>query len=90
MDIAVMKHWIWQVRRNLFALPIEHHLMPIFTGHPGSGKNTAITKFLKPIEELRALRDAILQDERQSSVLARSYVIFFDEIPKVLRPTRLH
>lgn len=89
VDIAVMKHWIWQVRRKLFGLPVEHHLMPIFTGHPGSGKSTAITKFLKPIEELRALRDAdILQDERQSSVLARSYVIFFDEMPKVAATDR--
>ena len=85
VDIAVIRHWIWQVRRKLFNLPVEHHLMPIFTGKTDSGKSTAITHLLGPIMDLCTFRDAdILQDERQSAVLARYYGIFFDEMPKVL------
>jgi len=85
VDIAVIQHWIWQVRRKLFGLPVEHHLMPIFTGKTDSGKSTAITRLLGPIKDLSTFRDAdILQDERQSAVLARYFVIFFDEMPKVV------
>jgi hypothetical protein len=82
LDVAVIKHFIWQVKRKLFGLKVEHHLMPILLGKTGGGKTEAVKKLLSPIGDLcDPVGDlTILEDERHSFRLAQSFVLFFDEM----------
>lgn len=85
VDIAVLKHFIWQVKRKMLSLPVEHHMMPVITGRQGCGKSIAVVKLLGPVQAVvdPAADLAFLSDERQLSRLAESYVVFCDEMPKI-------
>ena len=52
LDIAVVKHFVWQVKRKLIGLPVDHHIMPILFGKSGGGKSVAIHKLVEPLKEL--------------------------------------
>ena len=81
LEIAVLKHFIWQVKRKLFKKNVEYHLMPIFVGRTGSGKTRAIENFLSPIEDLALQTDlTTLKDDRFNHNLYERYVLFFDEM----------
>lgn len=83
-DIAILKHFIWQVKRKFFGLPVAHHIMPIFTGAQGTGKSTAILKLIEPIKSLclNGQPVSFVTDERHYSTLGKHYVVFFDEMSK--------
>lgn len=55
--IAVIKKFIWQVKRKIRGIHIENHMMPILIGGQGTGKSTLLSKILEPIEELSANTD---------------------------------
>lgn len=81
LDLAIMKHFLWQVKRRAAGLPVEHDLMPVFTGLQGSGKSNAIKKLLSVLNELAIpIRASLLTDERHAPALARSLVGFWDEM----------
>jgi hypothetical protein len=82
LDLAVLKHFIWQVKRKLNGLRVEHHLMPILFGKTGGGKSRAIEKLLEPVLDLVdfAADLAFLNDERQLFRLTRAFVVFIDEM----------
>jgi hypothetical protein len=83
LDIAVMKHWIWQVKRKFKRLSTKHHIMPIFYGKTLSGKTTAIEKLLEPIKQLTMIAElTIVNDSRNDFNLIEKLVIFFDELGK--------
>jgi hypothetical protein len=86
--IAVIKHFIWQVKRKLNRLPVEHHLMPIVVGKTRGGKSTAVQKLLTPLTELvggDGLGLNVLSDERYNYLLTQFYVMVFDEMDKAMR-----
>lgn len=82
-EVLVMKHFIWQIKRKMMDLPVEHHMMPVLSGLSGSGKSVAIRKMLEPLKELVIEKqlDAV-SDDRQYNVFGDYYVIFFDEMAK--------
>ena len=81
LHIAVLKHWMWQVKRNMFGKPIVDHLMPIFYGQQGSGKSMAVRKLISPLEDyLLGQTFDQLTDERHHKSLSDSFVGFFDEM----------
>lgn len=81
IDIAITRHFIWQVKRKLFGLPVEHHLMMVLFGTSGAGKSVAVHKLLAPIMDVTSLRDlTIFNDQFARRAFARNYVIFFDEL----------
>lgn len=82
LDLAVMRHWLWLVKRSLLELPAEHHLMPIFVGAQGSGKSTAVGQFLAPLKELALIPVAgdLLTDSRWAPALGRYAVGLWDEM----------
>lgn len=83
LDIAVMKHWIWQIKRKFKKLETKHHLMPILYGKTRSGKTTAIERLLKPIKQLTMVAElAMVNDTRNDFNLIDKLVIFFDELGK--------
>lgn len=87
LDVAVMKHFVWQVKRKLYELPVEHHLMVVVLGKTGAGKSEAIRKLIGPLRELTDCPQdmAFVNDERQAFRLTRCYIMFVDEMGKADR-----
>lgn len=83
-DIAVMRHFVWQVKRKMSGLKVDWHVMPILYGPTGSGKTEAVKAFLKPVEELCVFPQdmAVLGDSREANIFGRFYVAFFDELAR--------
>jgi hypothetical protein len=84
LDLAVLLHFIWQMKRKLNGLPVTDHLMAVFQGKTRAGKSTALLRLFEPVREVLSsfLGLDVLQDERQVFRLARSYVVFLDEMGK--------
>jgi predicted P-loop ATPase len=83
LDIAVMRHWIWQVKRKFKKMETKHHIMPILHGRTRSGKTTAIERLIEPIKQLSMIAElAMVNDSRNDFNLIEKLVIFFDELGK--------
>lgn len=81
LQIHVMAHWIWQVKRKVFNKPVRNHLMPVFSGPQGSGKSTALNILTSPLRDYRL--DWNLQalgDDRNYHGINRNFIILFDEM----------
>ncbi len=76
-----LAHWIWQVKRKMLGLPVEDHLMLVFTGRQGCGKSSALSKLLETISEYRCdMPISALADERNYVALSENFVILSDEM----------
>lgn len=82
VDVAVMRHFIWQVKRKLSGLPVKYHMMPILTGPQGIGKSTSVKRLFGPLGLLWVEKDSVREvtDERAKHLLADAFVVFFDEM----------
>lgn len=85
LGIAVLQHFIWQVKRKQLNLPVEHHLMPVIVSRlQGTGKTTFVRRFLGPLAELATdpvpLTD--LADARSGDVF-RYLVVSVDDIERL-------
>jgi hypothetical protein len=87
VNLAALLHFIWQVKRKLAELPVEHHMMLVLVGPQGGGKTEAIRHLLSPIRELTQTVSelTLLSDSREYSLLERAYVVFFDEMARAAR-----
>lgn len=82
-DIAVAKHFVWQIRRKLFGLSVEHHMMPVLYGASGGGKSVAVHKLLGPLESVTVLQNmTVFNDQFSRQMFAKNFVMFFDELAK--------
>lgn len=81
LDMAIVKHFIWQIRRKLFGLPVEHHLMPVLYGEQGSGKSRALELLLSPISSV-VLHTSLSEivDDRLQPQLGNHFVALLDEM----------
>lgn len=81
LDLHVLAHWLWQVKRKMNGLSVKNHVMIVMTGKQGSGKSTAITTLVAPIKEYRLdLNLESLADDRHYHGLSRNFVIVCDEM----------
>ncbi len=82
LDVAVMEHFIWQVKRKLMRKDVLWHLMPILYGTQGTGKTTILADcFLSPLKEVWQKEDfRIFKDSRKWYGFKKYYVLFFDEM----------
>lgn len=85
LDVAVMAHWLWMLKRRARDLSVIHHIMPVLYGPQGCGKSVAIKKLLTPIKEyvLSSVSMDQLGDSRVALSMSQNLVIFLDELPKV-------
>ena len=86
VDFAVLQHFIWQVKRKIKGLPVEHHLMPIITGKSGAGKSIAMKKLISPLDCLQvgSTMDTC-SDERKWNLFADYPVVYMDEMANMHR-----
>jgi predicted P-loop ATPase len=84
LDVAVVKHFLWQVKRKLHGLPVERHLMLVVHGKQNGGKSRAIQELYGPLKELTDfLADlTALGDERQAYRQGQYYITMCDEMGK--------
>ncbi len=82
LEIAVVKHFVWQVKRKMLKLPVTYHMMPVFYGPQGSGKSTAILKLLSPLGELVSTPTGFnfVKDYREIQIFKDNFAIFSDEM----------
>lgn len=77
---AVLKKFMWQVKRKMRNMEIYDHLMPVLLGPQGVGKSTFVYKMLGPVDELRLNVDfKMITDDRNIEIWS-SYVMFVDEM----------
>lgn len=80
-DYAVMRHWIWQVKRLNSGRTVAWDLMPIFVGKQGDGKSTAIEILCSVLAELMIGINALtLTDDRSTEILGDHAVGFWGEM----------
>lgn len=83
LTTSVMRHFVWQVRRKIYGLPVEHHMMPILYGKSGGGKSQAVLKLLHPLDSLCLNMDlSIFSDQFRTRLFNKAYIMFFDEMAK--------
>lgn len=86
IDLAIMKHFLWQVKRKAADLPVVYHICPIFFGKQGGGKTTAIEKLLSPIKDLTlSFSPDEATDNRVKAAFGKNLVCFFDEMANMAR-----
>jgi predicted P-loop ATPase len=78
--IAVIKKFMWQVKRKGMGLPVTNHLMPVLTGRQGGGKSTLVGNMLQPIfDGVKQTTFADISDNRLID-LWETPVLFMDEM----------
>lgn len=86
LDIGVIAHWMWQVKRRGFNMPTVHTIMPILFGRQGGGKTVALNKLLQPLQAFRLnLKMNQLDDERFYHGFSTHLVALFDELQGIER-----
>lgn len=86
LNVAVLKHWMWQVKRRANSLTSNYPLMPVFVGKQLGGKSMALNKLLAPWDEFRLnLKMNQLSDERYYSGFNTNFVGLFDELQGIER-----
>jgi hypothetical protein len=84
LEATVLKHFVWQVKRKIYGLPVSYHNMPVLVGKSGSGKSQLIKKMLHPIHEMVYYDGDFkkLVDTREAFNLISYFVYFIDEMSK--------
>jgi hypothetical protein len=78
---VVLKHFIWQVKRKMFRLPVRYHMMLIFKGQQEGGKSTMIRDHLcNPVKDFFASTNFKAITEDKSHNIWDNHVLFFDEM----------
>ena len=82
-QLAIVKHWIQQVKRKLLRLPVEYHIFLIIYGAGEDGKTKAIDKLNSPLIDLTL--DFVVEDITNSTYIGSfqdNAIIFCDELVK--------
>lgn len=85
ITVAVLKKFIWQIKRRLAGKPIVYHLMPVIYGSQGCGKSVFITKMLEQLGSLFATTDFNRLSDNREANLFRNFALFLDEMNKADR-----
>jgi len=78
--IAVVKKFMWQIKRKGMGLTVTNHLMPVITGKQGGGKSTLVSSMLAPIAD--GVKSATFSDIADNRLIDMwsTPVLFMDEM----------
>lgn len=81
VHVAVLSHWIWQVKRKLAGRAVQNHIMIVFYGAQGAGKSEAVEALLERVDSvtLRIPFDDIV-DSKTYNQLNKHAVCSVDEL----------
>lgn len=80
-DLAVITHWMWQVKKKMKNETPSYHIMPIFYGKQEGGKTVALNKLIGPINNFRLnINLDQMGDDRYFKAMSENFVIVFDEM----------
>ena len=86
VDLCFVKHFLYQVKRKLYGLPVKHHMMLLLYGRSGTGKSEAIKRLINPFSEFVFEGDlSALDDSRYYHALSENFIGFIDELGKAQR-----
>jgi hypothetical protein len=77
---AVLKHFIWQIKRKMFGLAVEKHMMPVLVGLQEIGKSTIVKQIVAPIAEFSIITNFKDITDGRSHDLWKNYVLILDEM----------
>lgn len=77
---AILKKFIWQIKRKMLNYPVSNHLMPILLGPQGIGKSTFISKLIAPLKEATASTDFSQITDDRNIDLWDNYALVLDEM----------
>ena len=88
LDIAVMKHWMWQVKRQAKGEKVINPIMPIFYSKKGGeGKSWQIEKLIKPVADINnnmfvipSIKMSYIDNDNFPKMLENKLICFFDEM----------
>ncbi|TIV75686.1 MAG: hypothetical protein E5V79_00710 [Mesorhizobium sp.] len=84
LSVAIIKHFIWQVKAKSLRKGVKHHLMPIvWSSIQGSGKTTFVSRLVGPLKELACftyLSD--IADTRSKGIFEFPIVVIDDMAPE--------
>lgn len=82
-ELAVMLHFLHQVKRKLNGLTVSYHIMPVLVAGQGSGKTESLKWLMRPFENM--FKDSnmeALEDSRNDLQYQRVFVMMLDELSK--------
>ena len=84
---AAFAHHIWQTKRKIAGLPVQHHMMTIVHGAQKAGKTVFVGKLLEPLGELATATAVIsdVSDPRSQEIFSRFYNVNIDDMAAVER-----
>lgn len=85
IQIAVMKKFIWQVKRRLAGMPVTNHLMTVFYGGQGRGKSKVVEIITSPLGHLVSTGDFQRLGDIREVAMFQSFVVVLDEMQKATR-----
>ncbi|MCD1591824.1 virulence-associated E family protein [Qipengyuania citrea] len=78
--VAVLKKFMWQVKRKARGMDVTNHLMPVLTGSQGKGKSTFVEHLIAPLGDLtRKVDFGLLSDGKTKDIWSAS-ILFIDEM----------
>lgn len=78
--IAVMKKFIWQVKRKARGMNVTNHLMPVLTGAQGKGKTQFVKAMTTPLHDLMREVDFGLITDGKTADIWSALILFIDEM----------
>jgi hypothetical protein len=79
--VAVLAHFLSNVKRKMLQSPVTYHMMPMLTGRQKGGKSTAVRKLLSPLGE--TVHETTITSSLKAEnfmMFAQYFVVFFDEM----------
>jgi len=79
---AVIRCFIWQVKRKIAGLPVEHHIMTVlYSKKHGTGKSVSMGELIKPLKEfVLHLQLDVFRDSFFRKAFSENFVVIFDEL----------
>ena len=77
---AVVRKFIWQVKRKMIGLPVYDHIMPVLYGAQGTGKTQFIKRFVSPIAENVSYPNLKEITDSRNRQLWKRWVLIVDEM----------
>lgn len=77
---AVVKKFMWQVKRKARGMTVTNHLMPVLTGGQGKGKTEFVKAMTKPLRDfMREVDFGMLTDGKTTDIWS-ALILFIDEM----------